>query len=224
MLPLLLALLAAPAPELSAWERDPAGWVDILPGRNLSGWARIAPISTRKVVSVVNRDLPIWVVDRKTGILDCRGHLSPKGESNGSHEMLRHDQELGDFVFHVEWRFKDRERKGWNAGIYARVANPSIWHQAQVGNATGGAWFGDSPDASGKIVRQTLTASEQRVRPAGEWNVYEITGQADTLTLWVNGGVTSVWKGLRVPRGHVGLEAERHHIEFRNLKLKRLGK
>jgi hypothetical protein len=36
--------------------------------------------------------------------------------------------------------------------------------------------------------------------------------------------VVSEWQGLRVPRGHVGLEAELHHIEFRNLKLKQLGK
>ena len=52
--------------------------------------------------------------------------------------------------------------------------------------------------------------------------MYELTGRGDSLSLWVNGAVVAEMKGLRIQRGHVGLEAERHHIEFRNLKLKRL--
>jgi len=63
---------------------------------------------------------------------------------------------------------------------------------------------------------------EQRVRPAGLWNTYELTAQGDRLTLWVNGAITSELSGLQVRRGHVGLEAELHHIEFRNLMLKEL--
>jgi hypothetical protein len=219
---LLLALFAA-AETPSALAQQPEGWVDLTPGPGLAGWSRLAPISTRGVVSVVNRDLAIWVVDRRTGVLDCRGHLAPAGETNGSHEMLRYDRELGDFVFHVEWRFVDPARKGWNAGVYARVHGPTIWHQAQVGNASGGYWFGDSPDGSGKVVRQQFEARENRVKPVGQWNSYELTGRGDTLTLWVNGAVVSEWRGLKVRRGQVGLEAERHHIEFRNLKLKPLG-
>jgi hypothetical protein len=220
-----LVLAAAAAGERSALEAQPKGWIDILPGPGLAGWSRVAPISTAGVKSVVNKDLAIWVVDRKTGILDCRGHLppAPPGGKDGSHEMLRHDKEVGDFIFHVEWRFTDPARPGWNAGVYARVRDDAaVWHQAQVGAATAGYWFGDTPDESGKIVRRKLEAREARVKPAGEWNVYEITGRGDTLTLWVNGAVTSVMSGLKILRGHVGLEAELHHIEFRNLKLKEL--
>jgi hypothetical protein len=139
--------------------------------------------------------------------------------------MLLYDKELGDFIFHVEWRFTDPKRAGWNSGIYARArADGTVWHQAQVGNASGGNLFGDTPDETGKVVRRKTEAREARVKPAGEWNTYEITARGDTLTVWVNGAVVSEMKDVRVPRGHVGLEAEFHHVEFRNLKVKELGR
>jgi len=225
----LLGLLAAtpvPQDQPSALTRDPKGWVDILPGTKLKGWSRVAPISSRGVKSLVNPDLELWIPDRKSGVLECRGHLplqAPPGGKPGSHEMLRHEQDLGDFIFHVEWRFKDPARTGWNAGVYARVNEAAdIWHQAQVGGGPTTYWFADTPDASGKIGRIKDDSVEKRVKPPGQWNVYEITGRGDTLILWANGAVVSQLKGLRVQRGRVGLEAELHHIEFRNLKLKRL--
>jgi hypothetical protein len=234
----LAALLAAPAPETpSALASDPRGWVDILPGPGLAGWTRVAPISTSGVVSHVDPKQEVWVVDRKAGTIHCRGHLPPaqpgrvgkdgKPDKGGSHEMLRHDKELGDFIFHVEWRFAEPGRsgvsKGWNAGVYARVNDAAtVWHQAAVGGGPTTNWFGDTPDEAGKIGRRKLDASEPRVKPPGQWNVYEITARGDRMALWVNGAVVSEWTGLRVRRGHVGLEAERYDIEFRNLKLKQL--
>jgi hypothetical protein len=232
---LLTALLAAAAPAEtpSALSAQPAGFVDILPGPGLAGWTRVAPISTAGVLSEVKRQVAVWVVDRKTGILHCRGHLPPappgklgkdgKPDKGGSHEMLRYEKELGDFVFHVEWRFTDPARTGWNAGVYARVNGPAtIWHQAQVGGGPKVNWFGDTLDEQGKIVRRKFEALDGRVKPPGQWNSYEITARGDRMTLWVNGSVASEWTGLRVARGHVGLEAELHDIEFRNLKLKPL--
>jgi hypothetical protein len=42
------------------------------------------------------------------------------------------------------------------------------------------------------------------------------------VTLWINGGIVNQWKGCGVPRGYLGLEAERGRIEFRSVKLKAL--
>jgi hypothetical protein len=210
----------------SVLQAEPRGWVDILPDANLKGWARVAPISTAGVKSLVDPKVKVWAPGTKPGILDCRAHLpaAPPGGKGGSHEMLRYEKELEDFIFHVEWRFVDPERKGWNAGVYARVNETAdVWHQAQVGGGAGGHWFGDTPDATGKIVRiKAGPPLEQRVKPAGEWNTYEITARGDRLSLWVNGATVSELTGLRILRGHIGLEAELHHIEFRNLKLKEL--
>lgn len=62
-----------------------------------------------------------------------------------------------------------------------------------------------------------------RVRPAGEWNTYELVARGQTISLWVNGAVTSEIT-VAVPRGHFGLEAEGWRIEFRDLKVKPLGR
>jgi hypothetical protein len=219
--PLLVLVLAFAAAAPSLLESEPRGWVDITPGPRLEGWTR-APIKSELKEGVV-----VWKVDPKTKVLSCFGHLPPVGPpgKEGSHEVLRHGKELGDFVFHVEWRFVDPARKGWNSGIFARAsADHTVWYQAQAGNAAGGFWFGDVPDETGKgkVTRQKLAPLEQRVKPAGEWNVYELIARGDRLTLWANGAVTCEWSGVTVRRGHVGLEAEFHHVEFRNLKLKEL--
>jgi hypothetical protein len=223
MLVLALVLLATvpPVPPTpSALEAQPKGWVDVLPGPGLAGWKRL-PIK-----SELRADLEIWRVDGKTRVLSCFAHLprAPAGGKDGTHEMLRHDKELGDFIFHVEWRFVDPKRPGWNSGVFVRVSpDGTEWRQAQMGGASGGFLFGDVRDATGKVSRQKLTPTEGRVTPAGAWNTYEITARGDHLALWVNGAVTSEWSGVQPLRGRIGLEAEFHHVEFRNLKLKQLG-
>src|SRR5688572_30690348 len=97
----LVLLLAAPAPAAetrSALEADPRGWKDIMPDQKLTGWARVAPISSAGVKSAVDPLLKVWTV--KPGVLDCRGDLPPPvaGSKGGSHEMLRYEKELGDFI------------------------------------------------------------------------------------------------------------------------------
>jgi hypothetical protein len=62
--------------------------------------------------------------------------------------------------------------------------------------------------------------AENRVKPAGEWNTYELTCKGRQVTLWINGAIANQWKGCGVPRGYLGLEAERGRVEFRNIKLK----
>jgi hypothetical protein len=154
-----------------------------------------------------------WSVDPVTGNLVCDGH--------GGHEWLRLEREMGDAAFHVEWRFAPVEGADkYNSGIYGRTAaDASVWHQAQVG-LQGGFLFGVTPvDGVRKRVAQAPAAA--RVRPAGEWNTYELAARGRTLTLWVNGAVTSEI-AVEVPRGHFGLEAEGWRIEFRNLRVKPL--
>ena len=127
--------------------------------------------------------------------------------------------------YHVEWRFTVVPgKKGYNSGIYARnSADASIWHQAQTGDGSGGYLFGNTM-AGGKAKRLNLSKqqSSSRVKPAGEWNVFEITCRGKEMTLWVNGAVTNRWLECEVPKGYVGLEAEGYRIEFRNVKVKSL--
>ena len=132
----------------------------------------------------------------------------------------------GDFLYHVEWRFTPVPgKKGYNSGVYARnSADGAIYHQAQTGDGSGGYLFGNTLVAGApKRFNLAKQSGENRVKPAGEWNTYEITCRGKEMILRVNGGETSAWRDCEVPRGHVGLEAEGFRIEFRNLKVKPLG-
>jgi hypothetical protein len=212
----IAAATCAVEPSPSALERDPEGWVDTLAGAgsNLKGWTR-GSIPPGKRVSPESQ----WRVDGETGYLVCEG--------NGGHEWVRWDRMLSDFVFHVEWRFTSRPGKsGYNSGIYARnSADATVWHQAQTGSGSGGYIFGDTlVGGTSLAINLAKQSREQRVKPAGEWNTYEITCKGRDMILWVNGAVTNAWHDCEVPRGFVGLEAEGWRIEFRNVKVKPLTK
>jgi hypothetical protein len=60
------------------------------------------------------------------------------------------------------------------------------------------------------------------VHPAGEWNTYEVTCRASTISVWTNGFNSSMADNCKVPVGSVGLESEGYRIEFRNLRIKEL--
>jgi hypothetical protein len=220
--PLVTVLLCLPAVNAlgddtpSALEREPGGWIDLLAkaGPELNGWTRGPIPPGGKLKSETNSQ---WSLDPTTGNLVCRG--------DGGHEWLRWDRELGDFIYHVEWRFTPVEgRKGYNSGVYARNSSDAkVWHQAQTGSASGGFLFGDTL-VNGELKRVNLSREvrDQRVKPAGEWNTFEITCRGKEMSLWVNGAVTCVFRNCEVPRGYVGLEAEGFRIEFRNVKVKSL--
>jgi hypothetical protein len=210
----LLPLLAASEDktEPSALEKDPKGWVDMLAtaGPDLEGWVR-EPLPAGKDLSPESQ----WSLDRKTGYLVCEG--------NKGHEWLRLDQVLTDYIAHVEWRFTPVPgKKGYNSGVFVRSSSDAkMWHQAQCGDASGGFLFGETlVNYDLKSFNLQKDMKEQRVKPAGEWNTYEITCKGRQLSLWVNGVQTISWRGCGVPRGYFGLEAEGWRIEFRNVKVK----
>jgi len=201
----------------SALEKDSKGWTDLLAatGPDLKGWVRgpIPPPPKGKLVEPLQ-----WKIDSSTGYLVCEG--------NGGHEWIRWDQEFGDAIFHVEFRYTFVEgKKGYNSGVYARnSADAAIWHQAQIGDRSGGYLFGASPDANGKLksFNTNKKGVPSLVRAAGEWNTLEITAKGKDLTLWTNGVETAAFHNCGAPTGYVGLEAEGYRIEFRNVKVKPL--
>jgi hypothetical protein len=141
--------------------------------------------------------------------------------------MLLCDREFGDAVFHCEFRYTKVEGKaGYNSGAYVRNSKDgALWHQAQIGDSSGGYLFGETPGADGNkkfFTTDKDVGDRGRVKPAGEWNVIEITARGNTLTLWVNGAVTCEVKDCGNPKGLVGVEGEGYRIEFRNLKIKEL--
>lgn len=196
----------------SALESDPSGWEDIMPGADLKGWYRVPVPPTGKL----GREQ--WHLESAERVLVCDG--------DGGHDMFLLDREIGDAIFHFEFRYTQIEgKKGYNSGAYVRNSKDgAIWHQAQFGDAQDGFLFGDTPAAEGKKKFFSLKkeVKETRVKPAGEWNTLEVTAKGKTLTLWVNGAVTCEFTECGMPEGRVGFEGEGYRIEFRNARLKLL--
>ncbi len=208
----LTLALVFQALTLRAQQADPGDWTDLLADTSLKQWTRL-PIPPTEPLAQTSPWKPV-----EAGVLICEG-------DRAGHEWLRLDREFGDFVLHVEWRFTEVQGEPrYNSGIFVRnSADATIWHQAQTGSAAGGFLFGDTL-VSGVKERINLREQmkEQRVRPAGEWNTYEIRAEGKRITLWVNGAVTSELTDCEIARGYIGLEAEGYRIEFRNVKIKEL--
>ena len=204
--------LAAADPAPSALEADPAGWLDIMPPGDLTGWSRV-PVPPGAPLGHAQ-----WRVEEAGRVLVCDG--------DGGHDMLLCNREFGDAVFHLEFRYTKIEGKtGYNSGAYVRNSKDgALWHQAQFGDGKDGFLFGESPGPDGKkkFFSTKKDVVDGRVKPAGAWNTLEITARGKTITLWINGAVTCQFGDCGNPRGLVGLEGEGYGIEFRNLKVKEL--
>ena len=201
-----------PGETPSALESQSAGWSNIMPPASLKGWYRVAIPPT----GTLGREQ--WHVDDAAGVLVCDG--------GGGHDMIMLEEELGDVIFHFDFRYTRVEGKtGYNSGAYVRNSKDGgLWHQAQFGDASAGYLFGATLDAEGKTKSFGLSKELKgcRVKPAGEWNTMEITAKGKVLTLWVNGAVTCQFTECNALKGRLGLEAEGYRIEFRSLKLKKL--
>lgn len=181
-------------------------WTDLTPPANLSGWTRL-PIPLTNHLGRAQ-----WHMDDSGKILICDG--------DGSHEMLRFNQEFTNCVFHVEYRFtpKPGTNVKYNSGVFIRnSADGAIWHQAQVAN-NGGYIFGNTL-VDGVAKRIKLPLLVPAAKPASEWNSMDVTASGQSISVKLNGEETSMYPTCEVPHGFIALEAEGYRIEFRNLKL-----
>jgi hypothetical protein len=203
----------------SALETDPKGWQDLFADRTMKDWIR-GPLGAAGRLRAGSMEEPSpWKMDAATGILLCEG-------DKVGHEWIRFAAEQSDCLFHVEWRFAKLEGEpSYNAGVFVRsTPDGKIWHQAQA-TLAGGFLFG-ATQAAGAVQRFNLRQgmTENRVKPAGEWNIYELRAEGREITLWVNGAITNEFKECEVPRGYLGLEAEGFRVEYRNVLVKPVGK
>ena len=218
LLGICLVIPAVQSQNKSLLETDAKGWRDLFADRTMKDWIR-GPLGVAGQLRAGSMDEPSpWKMDPAAGILLCEG-------DKVGHEWIRYATEMADCVFHVEWRLTKVEGEpAYNSGIYIRTsADGKIWHQAQ-GTLAGGFLFGATM-VNGAVQRFNLrqSMSENRVKPAGEWNVYELRTAGRQITLWVNGAVTCEFNECEVPRGYVGLEAEGYRVEYRNVQVRPIG-
>ncbi len=123
----------------------------------------------------------------------------------GGSSHLFTTEPFDDFIVRFEWR---PAKKGYNSGFFVRGR--------QIQMAQGGA---------GKLFHvESAKAVPELHKPPGEWNEWEVTCVGTTLSLRVNGKPAWEIKDFQPKTGSLGFEAEGHAIDFRNLRIKRVGK
>lgn len=199
---------------LTALAAEP-GFRSILPDANLTGWS-IVPLPANASTKAPDAQAPRhWSSDGK--VLRLTG-------ANG-HDFFRYDQELGDFEVIVEWRFVPVVTMDprYNGGVFVRAqADGIVMTQAQT--SLMGGWLFTDRRENGALQRDNLRGqmTENRVKPAGEWNRYLVRCVGNEITLNVNGAVTCRYAGQPQLKGYMGLEAENYAMEFRRIDLREL--
>ncbi len=179
-------------------------------------------------VSLFNgSDLDGWVIENN-GAFSARDGLLVLNKGAG---WLRSEEAFGDFVLEMDFRFLE---KGANSGIFVRTGPTSMkdengWpdngYQVQCKDtiteerALGTMIPYGAPPFKHESDRDAIARA---YRPTTQWNHYEITCKGEDLTVRLNGILITTASEIKNLRGHVGIQAEHGHLEFRNIRIQRL--
>ena len=119
----------------------------------------------------------------------------------GGSSHLFTEESFADFVVRFQWRPLN---KGYNSGFLLRG------HQIQIADGSAGMLFGCKEAPAVPALH----------KPPGQWNEWEVTCIGTKLALKVNGKLAWEIDNFKPGRAPIGIEAEGHAIEFRNLRVK----
>lgn len=211
----LLAAVSIFSSAVATRAQDPDGWVNLINGKDLSNWVN------------VNCAPETWRLE--DGMIKCTG--VPTG-------ALRTPRMYENFVLEAEWRHL---KPGGNAGIFvwsspiAAKGQPFLRAiEVQVldhgyGNTDSHTTHGDVFPIHGSTMvpfgrsrGMRSFPSEQRSKPAPEWNHYRIVADQGVLRLSVNGKEVSGGEKCNWRKGYFALESEGAPTEWRLLRIKEL--
>ena len=145
------------------------------------------------------------------GVIKHRGGLG----------WLRSDKQYSDFVLRLEFRFLKPKQDG---GVFLRANTdgnnwPTRKYEVQIENTERMAKiFGTKHDVDIELTQKVL-------KPTGEWNEYQITIKGANVEVRLNGKVVSKSDNAgELKRGYIGLQGENGLHEYRNFRIKELGK
>lgn len=113
---------------------------------------------------------------------------------------LRSHHSYRDFELHVEW--KALQADAYDAGIYIRAVaegKPGPKPAYQVNLLQG---------SEGNIDNLYGAQRADFVKPAGEWNTFDLRVVGETVSLKINGQHAYTLRGLKQPDGHIGFQIE----------------
>ena len=210
----VLAVLVVGAVTLAA-DPDKDGFVPLFNGKDLSGWTFFLDKSGPNASGTMRME-DVWKADG--------GKIHCSGVPNG---YIKTTADYKDFTLRLEWRWPD---KPGNSGVLLRVVGPDkIWPrsveaQLMSGDA-GDFWLMDGATLDTDPARADPKAANHRLKvkaaekPAGEWNLYEITVHGGWVLLKINGVVVNEGTGADEVPGKIALQSEGAPIEFRNIRL-----
>lgn len=222
---LCVATLALATASLPAQERPKAraaieeGSVALFNGKDLAGW-----------VNVNCHPGTFFVKD---------GEIVTTGTPTG---FLRTEKQYENFVFDFDWMHVEKEKMA-NSGLFVwgdplpAVGTPytrGIEVQVLINYAPKDRWatsHGDvfsihgarcKPDRPHPRGIERCLPSEDRVKGAGEWNHYKVTGNNGVLKLEVNGKEVSGVSECTPRKGYLALESEGSECHFKNIRITEL--
>ncbi len=133
-----------------------------------------------------------WTI--KEGLLILKG---------GSSHLFT-EEEFSDFVIRFEWR---PEKKGYNSGFFIRGKNQINLAQRDAG----------------RLFRYKATKAVPMLHhEPGEWNTWEVSCIGSKVSLKVNGKTAWSIDDFKPKKGPIGIQAEGRHIDFRNIRIRRV--
>src|SRR3954470_23149502 len=200
-----------------------ADFRDLFNGKDLSGWVN------------VNTAKDTWSIEK--GMLVCSGH--PTG-------VMRTDRQYENFVLHVEWMHTE---PGGNSGMFLwsgpKPANNSPFPPGVEVQMLELDWPKLNPTPDGKTRPDAYIhgelfgvqgvkavpdnprgdrskSIENRCKPRGEWNTYDVVAVDGVIKLAVNGKVVNGISRSTQKKGYLCLESEGAEIHFRNIRIMEL--
>jgi len=187
---------------------------------------RIRDAQRRRAPLFNGRDLEGWVVVEggdwtvEDGVLVGRNGRDWSTDPGRTGSWLRTAQTYGDFRLELQYAISE----GGNSGVFVRSAaerNPAFTgYEMQICDAPGQAPSKHGPSALYDVVAPT----ENRVRPAGEWNTVTVIARGDQIAVEMNGRRVIDTTLTRSRRGYVGLQNHdaRAVVRFRSIRIERL--
>ena len=211
-----LVLSLAIAPGLVAQPAE-AGFTPLFDGKTLAGWSLVGGKGEGYGV--------------KDGVLYC---------AKGGGGKLLTDKEYSDFVLRFEFKMP-AEGSNNGLGIRAPREGDAAYQGMELqiideAAALSGKW-GKLKDAQYHgSVYGVVAAKRGAMKPAGEWNVQEVTAKGKKITVVLNGqtildtdlsavtdpAVLKEHPGLLRSSGHIGFLGHNDYVEFRNIRIKEL--
>ena len=228
--------------RLSRWF---SGWWSTLVVASLviSTIAQSAPAGDRGFTQLFNgKDLTGWVYGQRSNGQENRagkgyqvenGVLYCTKEEGGN---LFTDQEYGDFIFRFEFKLEPNANNG--VGIRAPLVGDAAYvgMEIQILDDGGSQYTNLRPAQYHGSIYDVIPAKRGALKPVGQWISEEITARGRRIKVKVNGktivdanlddikdeSVLKKHPGLARKSGRVGFLGHGAHVEFRNIRIKKL--